>query len=69
LANRSPEDLRHTLAHQYCQLLARESGLDEASIWEWSFIERVSSGLYLCAYGSREHGQPFFQTAQRLLDA
>jgi streptomycin 6-kinase len=56
------------LAHQYCQLLARESGLDEASIWEWGFIERVSSGLYICAYGSREHGQLFFKTAQRLLD-
>ena len=56
------------LAHEYCQLLARESGLDEASIWEWGFIERVSSGLYICAYGSSEHGQLFFKTAQRLLD-
>ena len=56
------------LAHDYCQLLARETGLDEASIWEWGFIERVSSGLYLCAYGSRKLGQPFFKTAQRLLD-
>lgn len=56
------------LAHHYCRLLATESGLDEASIWEWGFIERVSSGLYLCAYASREHGQPFFQTAQHLLD-
>jgi len=56
------------LAHHYCQLLAKESGLDEATIWEWGFIERVSSGLYMCAYGSSEHGQPFFKTAQRLLD-
>jgi streptomycin 6-kinase len=56
------------LAHEYCQLLARESGLDEATIWEWGFIERVSSGLYICAYGSREHGQLFFKTAQYLLD-
>lgn len=56
------------LAHEYCQLLARESGLDEAAIWEWGFIERVSSGLYMCAYGSREHGQLFFTAAQRLLD-
>ncbi|HYX48200.1 MAG TPA: aminoglycoside phosphotransferase family protein, partial [Ktedonobacteraceae bacterium] len=56
------------LAHEYCELLARESGLDGATIWEWGFIERVSSGLYLCAYGSSEYGQPFFQTAQRLLD-
>ncbi|GHO90418.1 hypothetical protein KSF_004660 [Reticulibacter mediterranei] len=56
------------LAHEYCQLLARESGFDEATIWEWSFIERVSSGLYICAYGSRKHGQLFFKTAQCLLD-
>lgn len=57
-----------TLAHEYCQLLARESGLDEAAIWEWGFIERVSSGLYICAYGSSKHGQLFFKTAQRLLE-
>ena len=56
------------VAHEYCQLLARETGLDESAIWEWGFLERVSSGLYLCAYGSREHGQIFFKTAQRLLD-
>src|SRR5581483_54078 len=56
------------LAHECCQLLATETGLDEASIWEWGFIERVSSGLYIWAYGSSKHGQPFFKTAQRLLD-
>jgi len=58
----------YALAHHYCQLLAQESGLDAAIIWEWGFIERVSSGLYMCAYGSNELGQPFLQTAQRLLD-
>jgi streptomycin 6-kinase len=56
------------LAHAYCQLLASESGLDEASIWEWGFLERVSTGLYLCAYSSREYGQPFFNTALCLLE-
>ncbi|WP_201378931.1 aminoglycoside phosphotransferase family protein [Ktedonobacter sp. SOSP1-52] len=56
------------LARKYCRLLADESGFDEASIWEWGFIERVSTGLYISAYGSRELGQPFFETAQRLLD-
>ena len=57
------------LARKYCRQLASETGLDEGSIWEWGFIERVSSGLYICAYGSSEHGQLFFKTAQRLLDA
>jgi streptomycin 6-kinase len=56
------------LAHEYCQLLARESGLDEATIWEWGFIERVSSGLYIWTYGSSEYGQPFLKTARCLLD-
>ena len=56
------------LAHEYCQLLAQESGLDEAAIWEWGFIERVSSGLYIWAYGASEYGQPFFKTARYLLD-
>jgi streptomycin 6-kinase len=55
-------------AHQCCQLLARETGVDEASIWEWGFIERVSTGLYLSAYSSSEHAQPFFTTASSLLD-
>ncbi|GLV59753.1 hypothetical protein KDH_65780 [Dictyobacter sp. S3.2.2.5] len=55
------------LAHEYCELLAKESGLDQAAIWEWGFIERVSTGLYIYAYGSNELGQPFFKTAQRLL--
>ena len=54
------------LAHEYCQLLAKETGLDEASIWEWGFIERVSSGLYICAYGSSEHGQLIFQNSTTL---
>ena len=56
------------LAHDYCQLLAKESGLDEATMWEWGFIERVSSGLYIWAYGASEYGQPFLKTAPCLLD-
>ncbi len=55
------------LAREYCHLLATESGLDEVAIWEWGFIERVSSGLYIWAYGAREYGEPFFKTAQHLL--
>lgn len=57
------------LARKYCRLLAKESGLNENTIWEWSFIERVSTGLYISAYGTRELGKPFFDTAQRLLNS
>jgi streptomycin 6-kinase len=55
------------LARRYCKLLARECHMQENAIWEWGFLERVSTGLYISAYGSRSLGQPFFDTANLLL--
>ncbi|MDQ3577280.1 MAG: aminoglycoside phosphotransferase family protein [Actinomycetota bacterium] len=55
------------LARHYCRLLATESGLDESAIWEWGFLERVSTGLFLLSLGHEDLAQPFFDTAERLI--
>jgi streptomycin 6-kinase len=55
------------LAHRYCALLAAESGVDEVAIWEWGFLERVSTGLYVLDFGARDLGRPFLDTAERLV--
>ena len=55
------------LTRGYCRLLARDSGLDEQAIWEWGYLERVSTGLYATAMGAHELGRPFLETAEMLL--
>lgn len=57
-----------TVARRYCQLLARHTGVEEQAIWEWGFLERVSSGLYALSFGAEELGRPMLATAARLLD-
>jgi streptomycin 6-kinase len=42
------------LARRYCRLLADGTGLDERAIWEWGFLERVSTGLYLRSLGAED---------------
>lgn len=34
-------------AHRYCRQIAARTGMDVAAIWEWGFLERASTGLYL----------------------
>jgi streptomycin 6-kinase len=55
------------LARHYCALLSAQTGVEEAAIWEWGFLERVSSGLYCLELGIEELGWPFLQTAEMLL--
>ncbi len=57
-----------SVARRYCHLLASHTGVEEQAIWEWGFLERVSSGLYALAFGAEELGRPFLATAERLLD-
>jgi streptomycin 6-kinase len=54
------------LARRYCALLAAESGLDETAIWEWGFLERVSTGLYLLDFGATSLGGRYLRTAELL---
>jgi streptomycin 6-kinase len=57
-----------TLARTYCSELASRAGEDEDVVWQWGFIERVSTGLYATALGSPGVGRPFLQTAALLAD-
>ena len=54
------------LLRTYCDLLARETGIDEAAIWEWGFLERVTSGLYCIRSGLEALGRKFLASAERL---
>ncbi|WP_375426171.1 aminoglycoside phosphotransferase family protein [uncultured Friedmanniella sp.] len=54
---------------QWCRLLAERSGVDATRIWEWSYLERVSTGLYLRSFGADRAGAPFLRSAELLLDA
>ena len=56
------------VARRYCRLLAGHTGVEEQAIWEWGFLERVSSGLYALSFGAEALGRPFLVTAERLLD-
>ena len=51
----------------WCELLAARSGVDATRIWEWAFLERVSSGLYILAIGAPRAGAPFLRAAELLL--
>jgi streptomycin 6-kinase len=53
-------------ARRYCRLLAEETGVDETAIWEWGFLERVSSGLYIMQFAGPDLYRPFLDTAEML---
>jgi streptomycin 6-kinase len=53
-------------AERWCQRLAAGSGLDPTRIWEWGFLERVSSGLYVLDLGAVEMSRRFLRTAELL---
>jgi streptomycin 6-kinase len=55
-----------SLARRYCALLSAHTSVEEKAIWEWGFLERVSSGLYCLELGIEELGRPFLQTAEML---
>ncbi|MWA15604.1 aminoglycoside phosphotransferase family protein [Streptomyces sp. BA2] len=54
------------LIRSYCALLADRTGSDERAIWEWGYLERVSTGLYVLDFGAEERGRPFLDTAELL---
>jgi streptomycin 6-kinase len=45
------------------------TGVPEAPIWQWGFIELVSSGLGYAQLGQPDSARPYFQAAERLLGA
>ncbi|HJY25736.1 MAG TPA: aminoglycoside phosphotransferase family protein, partial [Actinomycetes bacterium] len=53
---------------RYCTLLADRTGVDEQRIWEWGYLERVSTGLYVTAFGADQVGRRLLESAERLVD-
>ena len=53
---------------RYCGLLADHTGLAWQRIWEWGFLERVSTGLYVTGFGAERIGAAFLRSAEALVD-
>ena len=45
--------------------LAARIGIDEAAIWEWGVVERVSTGLLAARVGLQPVGQEMLAAAER----
>ncbi|WP_157682927.1 aminoglycoside phosphotransferase family protein [Nocardioides scoriae] len=56
------------LLEAWCDRVAERSGCDRDRIWAWAFLERVSTGLYVCGFGAHDLGSRFLRTAELLLD-
>lgn len=56
-----------TLQQHYCRLAADGTGIDQQAIWEWAYLERVSSGLFVTSFGEPDRGRRFLDTAELLL--
>ncbi len=51
----------------WCELAADPTGLDPDRIWAWAFLERVSTGLYVSAFGATRVGRTFLDSARALV--
>lgn len=51
------------LGRHRCELLARLTGVDPKPIWQWGFIERVSTGLLLHQLGKPRLAKEFLAVA------
>lgn len=51
------------LGRRRCELLARLTGVDPELIWQWGFIERVSTGLLLHQLGEPRLAKEFLAVA------
>ncbi|MFC7620367.1 aminoglycoside phosphotransferase family protein [Microlunatus sp. GCM10028923] len=56
------------LARGYCRLLADRTGVDAEAIWEWGYLERVSTGLYALRHGAPELGRSLLTSAGPLAE-
>lgn len=54
-----------TLGHQRCDFLSELTAVDEHAIWQWGFIERVSTGLVMLQIGMKDEGGKILAVADR----
>jgi streptomycin 6-kinase len=52
------------LGYDRAQLLSQLTGVDEEAIWQWGFVERVSTGLYTMTLG-HDGAADFLEVADR----
>jgi streptomycin 6-kinase len=52
------------LGQERCAYLSQLTGEDPEAIWQWGFIERVSTGLLLMQVGSEAEGCDFLRVAE-----
>jgi len=65
LMREDPLELLAGDPHERARWLAHRTGLDAAAIWEWGFIERVSTGL-LCVQLGLPDGRAMLEVADRV---
>lgn len=53
-------------AMERCRRVALQTGVDGTAIWQWAYIERVSTGLFLFSLGYLPEAGPFLEAADRL---
>ena len=56
------------LGRERCALLAKLTGVDPDAIWEWGFVERVSTGLLCLEIGASGAGRHILAIADEWLD-
>lgn len=54
------------LGTEWCYRLSKATDIDAQSIWEWAFIERVSSGLLYAHLGDNLEASRFLDVADQL---
>jgi streptomycin 6-kinase len=57
------------LSQERCELLAELTNVDAHAIWQWGFIERVSTGLVLLEIGLKAEGAATLAVADRIRHA
>ena len=55
------------LTRARCDLLAELTDVPTRSIWQWGYMERVSTGLVMLAIGQREEARQTLAVADRLV--
>lgn len=51
----------------WCEQVAYRTGTEAEAVWQWAYLERVSTGLYLHHHGLPHLGAPFLEVARRLV--
>ncbi|MGI9328716.1 MAG: aminoglycoside phosphotransferase family protein [Pseudomonadales bacterium] len=55
-------------ARQRCELLSQLTGVEPEPIWQWGFVERVSTALVLIEIGEVREGAAYLEVAARVCD-